>query len=72
MEPDFIFQTAEPMTSEQRMEWLLLHSREANEDGATFHRATIHPDIPHLTLLESWKVHPDDQGEPRFALTPQS
>jgi hypothetical protein len=67
-EPDFVFQTAEPMTQEQRMEWLRLHSGEANDEGATFHRASVHPEIEHLTLLESWKVRPEDQGEPRWGL----
>lgn len=68
MEPDFIFQTAEEMTPEQRMEWLRLHSGEANDLGATFHRATVHPKIKHLTLLESWIVRPEDQGDPRWQM----
>lgn len=65
-EPTFVFQTDIPMTPDKRMEWLRNRAEEASANGAAFHRASIHPDIPHLTLLESWDVRPDDQGEPRW------
>lgn len=72
MEPDFIAQCGEPMTPEERMSWLKKRANEANAKGATFHRASIHPEQPDLTLLESWKVAPEDQGKPRWQMVSHS
>ena len=69
-EPDFISQTAEPMTPEQRQEWFRWRVTEAENEGATFHRYSHHPGNPDILLHEGWKVRPDDQGEPRFQFTP--
>jgi hypothetical protein len=68
MEPDFISQTAEARTPEQRMEWLRKRTADANAKGATFHRAIVSDDHANLLLLESWKVAPKDQGEPRWQM----
>ena len=65
-EPDFIAQTGEPMTVEEKREWIRRGCRNAEAKGATFHRASVHPEHADLLLLESWKVRPEDQGEPRF------
>lgn len=68
-EPEFISQTAEPMNFGERREWFSKQAHDATKNGATFHRFAMHPEIPHLTLYEGWKMRPEDQGEPRFQLT---
>lgn len=67
-EPDFISQTAEPMSSQERKEWAELQGREAIAKGATWHRWSQHPNDKNLLLYEGWKVRPEDEGEPRFQL----
>lgn len=67
-EPDFISQTAEPMTPEQRMEWFRWRAADAEEKGATWHRFSSCPEMPEVILHEGWKVRPQDQGEPRFQM----
>ena len=66
MEPDFIAQTAEPMSEGERRKWASERAAEFFHKGATHHRLTIHDTIPHLLLLEGWKVRPKDEGEPHF------
>ena len=68
MEPDFLSQTAEPMTPEQRQEWFRFEAFQAAENGATFHRYSVHPENLELLLYEGWKVRPDNQGEPPWQL----
>ena len=68
MEPDFIYQTAEPMDVSQRREWIRERYREAGNLGATWHRTSFHPDDNHLILVESWKIRPKDEGEARWQL----
>lgn len=65
-EPDFLSQTAEPMTSERRREWYRARAREAESQGAVWHRFSYHPEQTDILLYEGWKVRPDDEGEPRF------
>jgi hypothetical protein len=67
MEPDFVSQTAEPLTPEQGGNWCRQRAREAERKGAAHHRFTFHPDR-RILLYEGWKVRPDDEGEPRFQL----
>jgi hypothetical protein len=66
MEPDFIAQTAELMTDVERRKWANERAAEFFNQGATHHRLTAHETIPHLLLLEGWKVRPEDEGEPHF------
>ncbi len=68
IEPLFIAQTAEPMTPEERMIWLHAQADAGRSSGATFFRASVHPDIEHLTLIEGWKEQPEDQGEAQWQL----
>jgi hypothetical protein len=70
-EPDFLSQTAEPMTPAERSMWFQARAREARASGAAHMRATVHPDDENLLLFEAWKVRPDDEGEPRFQFSPQ-
>lgn len=67
-EPEFISQTAEQMTPDERRMWCRKQARDAEEKGATFHRWTMHDEIPNLILYEGWKAKPEDQGDPRFQL----
>jgi hypothetical protein len=66
MEPDFISQTAEPMSKVERRKWAIERAAEFFNQGATHYRLTSHETIPNLLLLEGWKVRPEDEGEPHF------
>jgi hypothetical protein len=66
--PEFISQTAEIMTPDERKKWCMARVAESREKGATFHRFSF---CPHgVTLHEGWKVAPQEQGEPRFQMVP--
>ena len=65
-EPDFLSQCGEALTPGQRREWFRFEAFQAEEKGATFHRYSVHPDIPNLILYEGWKERPDEQGEQRW------
>lgn len=67
-EPEFIAQTAEPMSSAERLEWIRAQAGEARTAGMTFGRASIHPEQTNIVLYEGWRVQPKDQGEPRFQI----
>jgi hypothetical protein len=64
-EPDFISQNAEPMDRDTRLAWFAARNVEAKERGATFGRASIHPEHG-WALFEGWKVEPEDQGAQRW------
>lgn len=66
MEPDFIAQTAKPMSIMERRKWVFERAAEFYHQGAVHHRLTAHETIPHLLLLEGWKVRPEEEGEPHF------
>jgi hypothetical protein len=68
-EPFYIRQTADLKTPDEAREWLREAIAEARSEGATFFRASYHPEIAHLHLVEGWTVQPEDQGEVRWALT---
>ena len=68
MEPDFIAQTAEPMTPDERRIWVEAQVAAGRADGATFFRASVHPEIAYLTLMEGWAKQPEDQGEQRWQM----
>jgi hypothetical protein len=67
-EPEFIAQTGEPMTSDERRVWVRAQIEAARAQGATFFRLAQHQDAPDLLLVEGWSKQPDDQGEPRFQM----
>lgn len=65
-EPDFIFQTAEPMSDVEHHQFIQACLTEAKTQGGTFFRVTQHEDDANLILVEVWKETPQDQGEPRW------
>lgn len=67
-EPEFLAQSGEPMSSEERLIWLEAQAAAGRAAGATFFRASIHPGISDLILMEGWIVRPDEQGEPRWQM----
>jgi hypothetical protein len=71
VEPNFIAQTAEPAPPDERMVWIKAQIEFGRVAGATFFRASVHPEIPDLTLVEGWIEQPEDQGEPRFQMVSQ-
>ncbi len=62
-EPEFISQTAEPMTPQQKREWCRQQAEDATTKGATWHRWS---EDNNVVLYEGWLVRPVDQGQPRF------
>lgn len=68
-EPDFISQNGDVLTDAERNAWFRERAKEAQEQGATMGRYSIHETIPNLALFEAWKVPPADQGEIRWQLT---
>lgn len=64
MEPTYIAQTAEPMTSAEAMAWISSRIDDARNAGAPFWRATRNDEG--WTLVEAWPEWPADQGEPRW------
>lgn len=69
MEPEFLAQTAEPMTGVERQAWFRARAVEANERGLYWARYSVDDaDDPKITLIECWRECPDDHGEPRFQL----
>lgn len=72
MEPFYIRQSNEPMDTVQRNEWASKCADEARLEGAQLCRFSIHPTIPHLFLVEGWKLKAHevgDQSEPRWQLS---
>jgi len=67
-EPEFIAQTAEPMDKEEVKVWIQVQVEAGKAQGATFFRATCHPNFPEILLVEGWSKRPNDQGEPRFQM----
>jgi hypothetical protein len=67
-EPFMVSQCGEPMTDEQRKNWIRARSDEADGRGAKLARVSLHDSIPDLILFEAWDERVADQGEPRWAL----
>jgi hypothetical protein len=79
-EPDYLAQTAERLTSDERRAWLVACAAEARKRGVTHARATIHPKDA-WTLFEGWVERPMrmngdvlelDEGEPRWQVAAPS
>ncbi len=64
-EPNFLSQTAEPMTAAQRRAWCKARAGEADRQGARWHRYS-HDAATGALLYEGWKQRPDAEGDPRF------
>ena len=63
-EPTYIAQTAEPMTREERVNWIRSRIPDAREQGAMWWRAMVSDEG--WTLFEAWPERPADEGEPRW------
>lgn len=69
MEPDYLAQTAEPMTPDERREWFRSRAREAGAQGCVHGRMSVDDaENPTMALVEAWKVRPSDEGEPRWQM----
>lgn len=69
--PDFMMQTAEPMSRDDRAEWVRKGFEDLHKKGARDMQVSIHPVIPNLVLIEAWKI-PIVSGKypaPYFQLT---
>ncbi len=65
-EPNFIAQLGEPATPEEHLIWINAQIEAGRVAGSTFFRASYHPELADLILVEGWEKRPDDQGEPRW------
>ncbi len=70
-EPFYIRQAEVDGGGHAKRVWFDRVAAEARAEGATFFRASVHPDIENLVLLEGWKTQPENQGELRWSLTAQ-
>ena len=69
-DPDFVAQTAEPMTADERREWFKVHYAEFREKGATWGQMAVDDTYdPMILLCEGWIVRPNVQPEPHFQMT---
>jgi hypothetical protein len=65
-EPDYIAQVHQQ--SENHSDWFKARAIEAQSEGCTFARGSVHPQDARLALFEAWKEHPEDQGDIRWQL----
>ena len=67
--PDFVVQSAEPMTKDERWNWFQTCAREMREKKATWLQMSFDPKHdPMITLIEGWLVRPQVQPEPHFQM----
>ena len=70
MEPDFVAQSAEPMTLDERRAWFRNRYVEFREKGASWIQQAVDPSFdPMAVLAEGWLVRPKVQPEPHFQMT---
>ena len=70
MTPDFIAQSAEPMTPDERRAWFRDRYVEFRQKGATWMQQAVEPsNDPMIVLAEGWRVRPKVQPEPHFQMT---
>lgn len=67
-EPIYIRQSGDELTEAEANQWFAVAAQEARIEGTTWFRASVHPTIPNLRLMEAWLERPDDDGEQRWAL----
>lgn len=68
-DPDFIAQTAEPMTADEARVWYVSSAEAMRQQGAPWFRYSWDDRSGQLRLVEGWKERPEHQGEPRWQLT---
>lgn len=70
MKPDFVAQSAELMTGNQRREWFQARAVEFKEQGATWLQFSVDDaDNPKIALIEGWRARPKVQPAPHFQMT---
>jgi hypothetical protein len=60
--PDYLAQTAEPMTRDERLAWISARSSEAKAAGCQICRASVHEVYPDLIIFEGWRDRNADQS----------
>lgn len=68
VEPEYLAQSGEPLTDAEQSAWFQRRRQEAEAEGATHLRYSVHPEIPNLRLIEGWAARPANEGEPRWQL----
>ena len=67
--PDFISQTAEPMSKVETYEWFRNCSSRMRNEGATWIQYSMDPNSsPTIYLVEGWKIRPAIQPNPEFQM----
>jgi len=66
-EPDFLSQTADAKTDEERKAWYAARTQEANAQGAAWHRYSFNN--AGWLLHEAWKERPADEGPTRWQIS---
>lgn len=69
-EPRYVAQVEQ--TPFAHPDWFIAKRAEAESDGCTFFRFSVHPDNMGIALIEGWEKQPADQGEIRFMIAPLS
>ena len=68
--PDFVAQSAEPMTGKERRAWFDCRAIEMRDRGASWLQFSVDgPEAPTITLAEGWKERPPIQPAPHFQMT---
>ena len=69
-DPDFVAQTAEPMTGDERRAWFQERAREFRDSGAAWMQQSVDDTRdPMTSLAEGWLVRPKVQPAPYFQRT---
>lgn len=69
VEPEYLRQSGDPMSDGEQVSWFQEARAEAEAEGVTHLRYSVHPEIPNLRLVEGWSTRPANEGEPRWQLT---
>lgn len=67
MEPEYLAQTAELKTGDERRSWVKARYDEAKAQGMRHGRVSF-DEANNLLLVEAWKVRPRNEGAPRWQL----
>lgn len=68
--PDFVAQTAELISGDERRAWFKARTDEFRKQGATWMQVAVDDtDDPKVTLAEGWRLRPKEQPKPHFQMT---
>ena len=68
--PDFVAQTAEPMTAGERYKWFQVRAEEFRTEGAEWIQMSVDDTLePLVLLIEGWRNRPMVQPPPHFLMT---